>query len=62
MKYGVPVVQGPMDSILLKDYRPASSLVAPSTAVNKARFPVIDAHAHSSMNDATTRAGVDAWV
>lgn len=62
MKYGVPVVKGPMDGILLKDYHPASSLVVPATAVNKARFPVIDVHAHSSMNDATTRAGVDAWV
>ena len=33
-----------------------------ATTVDKARFPVIDAHAHSSMNDATTRAGMDAWV
>lgn len=62
MKYGVPVRSGPMDNLLVKDYRPASSLVVPSTEVAKARFPVIDVHAHSSMNDATTRAGVDAWV
>ena len=62
MKYGVPVRSGPMDGILLKDYRPASSLVVPATAVNKARFAAIDAHAHSSMSGATTSAGVDAWV
>ncbi|MGH9428761.1 MAG: hypothetical protein ACRD2L_20940, partial [Terriglobia bacterium] len=44
-KYGVPVVSGPMDSILLKDYVPDSSLVVPETKVPKARFPAIDVHA-----------------
>jgi len=61
-KYGVEVQPGPMDSILLKDYAPASSLVVPETRVAKARFPVIDVHSHSSMNHIATRADVDSWV
>jgi predicted TIM-barrel fold metal-dependent hydrolase len=61
-KYGVPVKAGPMDSILLKDYRPESSLVVPRSEIRQARFGVIDVHSHSSMSDARTRAGVDAWV
>ncbi len=61
-KYGIPVTGGPMDSILLKDYTPASSLVVPVTEVTKARFPAIDVHSHSSMNGIRTRADVDAWV
>jgi hypothetical protein len=40
VKYGVPVVAGPMDSILLNDYAPDSSLVVPRTEVGKARFPL----------------------
>ena len=32
--------------VLLKDYKTASSLVVPVTPVQKARFPVIDFHAH----------------
>jgi len=35
-----------MDSILLKDYKPDSSLVVPVTRVPKARFSVIDVHSH----------------
>ena len=62
MKYGVPVNGGPMDAILLKDYKPASSLVVPATTATKARVPVIDAHSHSSMSNIKTRADVDAWV
>jgi predicted TIM-barrel fold metal-dependent hydrolase len=62
MKYGVEVQAGPMDSILLKDYAPASSLVVPETFVPKARFPVIDVHTHTSMSDIKTAADVDAWV
>lgn len=61
-KYGVPVTGGPMDRILVKDYTPDSSLVVPVTKVSKARFPVIDAHSHSSMNNIRTRSDVDAWV
>lgn len=62
VKYGVPVKPGPMDSLLLKDYAPASSLVTPRTRIDKARFPVIDVHSHASMSAIKTRADVDAWV
>ena len=62
VKYGVPVVAGPMDKVLLKDYNPKTSLVVPATQVDKARFPVIDVHAHSSMNGIKTPADVAAWV
>lgn len=62
VKYGVPVKAGPMDSVLLKDYAPACSLVVPRTHVPKARYPVIDVHAHSSMNCMETPADVEAWV
>lgn len=61
-KFGVPVKAGPMDAVLVKDYTPASSLVVPETRVTRARFPVIDAHTHSSMSRIKTRADVDAWV
>ncbi len=59
VKYGVPVVSGPMDSILLKDYAPDSSLAVPETRVPKARFPVIDVHAHVY---AESNAEVADWV
>jgi predicted TIM-barrel fold metal-dependent hydrolase len=50
VKYGVTVQAGPMDSILLKDYVPRSSLIVPETHLEKARFPVIDVHAHVYAN------------
>lgn len=50
VKYGVTVQSGPMDSILLKDYAPQSSLNVQETQVEKARFPVIDVHAHVYAN------------
>jgi predicted TIM-barrel fold metal-dependent hydrolase len=62
VKYGVRVQAGPMDSILLKDYAPASSLVVPETSVPKARFPVIDVHTHTSMSEIKTAQDVAAWV
>lgn len=43
---GVPVGPGPMDHVLLKDYAPRSSVIAPQTFVPKAKFPVIDVHLH----------------
>ncbi len=58
-KYGVTVVGGPMDSILLKDYTPASSLKVAATHVAKARVPAVDVHAHVN---AETPAEVAAWV
>lgn len=62
VKYGVRVQAGPMDSVLLKDYKPESSLVVPRTPITKARFPVIDVHTHSDMNRVKTPEDVDAWV
>ena len=62
MKFGIRVKPGPMDSVLLKDYKPDSSLVVPVTNIAKARFPVIDAHTHSGMSHIRTAADVDAWV
>jgi predicted TIM-barrel fold metal-dependent hydrolase len=62
MKYGVPVTGGPMDSILVKDYAPGSSLVVPETFVPKARFPVIDVHTHTSMSEIKTPEDVASWV
>jgi predicted TIM-barrel fold metal-dependent hydrolase len=62
VKYGITVKAGPMDAILLKDYKPDSSLVVPVTRLAKARYPVIDIHSHSSMNVMKTPADVDAWV
>ncbi len=62
MKFGVPVKAGPMDSVLLKDYKPDSSLVTPKTRVEKAKYPVIDVHSHASMSNIKTPADVAAWL
>ena len=62
VKYGVPVVSGPMDSVLLKDYDPHPTLVTPVTKVDKAKFPAIDVHTHSHMCDIHTREDVNAWL
>ena len=62
VKYGIRVQAGPMDSILLKDYAPESSLVVPVTRLPKARFPVIDVHTHTSMSNIKTPEDVAAWV
>src|SRR5690606_4766086 len=43
---GVPDGPGPMDSVLLKDYAPKSSIIAEETCIPKARFPVIDLHVY----------------
>src|SRR3977135_3942623 len=56
---GVNAAPGPMDSVLVKDYAPKSSIVARETFIAKARSPVIDAHAHVNAN---TPAEVQAWV
>lgn len=61
-KFGVSVQPGPMDSVLLKDYQPESSVVAPETKVNKARYPVIDVHTHTSQSRIKTAADVADWV
>lgn len=62
MKYGVRVQAGSMDAVLLKDYKPQSSLVVPKTEVPKALHPVIDVHTHTSMNNIRTRADVADWL
>ena len=62
VKFGIPVKAGPMDSLLVKDYAPASSLVVKETRLRKAQVPVIDAHSHTSMSGIRTAADVDAWV
>src|SRR5688500_7833602 len=56
---GVNATPGPMDEIRVRDYAPVPSLVLPQTVVDKARFPVIDIHAHSN---ARTPEEVAAWV
>ncbi|MCC6538198.1 MAG: amidohydrolase family protein, partial [Bryobacterales bacterium] len=61
-KFGIAVKPGPMDAILLKDYAPESSVVAPATNVPKARFPVIDVHTHTSQSRIRTAADVADWV
>jgi hypothetical protein len=60
LKYGINVKEGPMDTLLLKDYAPVCSLVVPRTPVAKARYPVIDVHSHSSMNRMKTPLDVEA--
>lgn len=62
VKFGVPVTGGPMDALLLKDYKPDSSLVTPKSRVEKAKYPVIDVHSHSSMNNINTPEDVAAWL
>src|SRR5262249_51336943 len=59
VKYGVTVEPGPMDSLLLKDYAPDSSLVVAQTQLDKARFATIDVHTHIY---ADTSQEVEAWV
>src|SRR5688500_14590824 len=65
MKYGAwggPGVEpkpGPMDTVLLKDYAPASSVVSQVTAIEKAKYPVVDVHSHVV---AKTKQEIDEWV
>ena len=62
MKYGIPVKAGPMDSVLLKDYEPESSVVVPEHKPQKPKFPVIDVHTHDDMSDVKGPADVARWV
>lgn len=43
---GVSAGPGPMDTVLVKDYAPRSSVVTKETFIAKAKFPVIDCHVH----------------
>ena len=49
----------PVESLLLKDYRPRSIYRVPRTEIAKARFPVIDMHSHPYARSAEQ---VDRWV
>ena len=61
-KFGVQVRPGPMDSILLKDYTPSSSLVVPETQVQKARVQAIDVRTHTGQSSIRNAEDVAAWV
>lgn len=61
-KFGVEVQPGPMDSILLKDYAPSSSLAVTRTHIEKARVPVIDVHTHTSQSNIRSAADIEAWL
>ncbi len=56
---GVNAAPGPMDTILVKDYAPRSSVVTQEHLIARARTPVIDVHAHVNAN---TPEEVQAWV
>lgn len=58
-KSGAAAQPGAMDSILLKDYQPDSSLVVPERHPEKARFRVIDVHSHTY---AKTPEEIAGWV
>ena len=45
--------------LLLKDYRPQSIFKIPVTAVQKAKFPVIDMHSHDNLS---TKSDIEDWV
>ena len=49
----------PMDTILLKNWRPRSSVVVQATQVPKAKYPAIDIHSHVN---ARTPEEVAKWV
>jgi uncharacterized protein len=56
---GVSSGPGPMDTILVKDYAPRSSVITKETFVPKAGYPVIDCHVHAL---AKTPTEVADWV
>lgn len=56
---GVSSQPGPMDTMLLKDWAPRSTVVTKETFVHKAKYPVIDCHLHIY---ARTPDQVEEWV
>ena len=56
---GVNPQPGPMDTILLKDWAPKTSVVVAETSVPRASYPAIDVHAHVN---ARTAGEVADWV
>lgn len=62
---GVPAGPGPMDSVLLRDYAPRSSVVTQETFIPKAKYPVIDVHVHNypeRVQGKTREAALADWV
>jgi hypothetical protein len=51
----------PLDSLLIKNYKPKSNLVVPRTEVKGAKFPAIDTHCHG-IGGNTTPEGVEEWA
>src|ERR1700733_12231658 len=56
-----------MDSVLLKDWTPDSSLVVPVTDIPKARYPAIDVHIHvgrsgTGLSGGDTAESLAAWT
>jgi hypothetical protein len=47
------------ETLLLKDFRPQSIYNIPVTQVDKAKYPIIDMHAHDYARSAE---GLDSWV
>lgn len=56
---GVNPAPGPMDDVALKDYAPKPSLIVTETSIPKAKYAVIDVHAHIN---AKTPDEVREWV
>jgi len=54
-----PKPKTPVDTLLLKDYRPVSIFKVPVTQIAKAKFPIIDMHSHPY---AKTPAEIDTWI
>ncbi len=54
-----PVEEDLAGSLLLKNYRPQSIFNIPETHIEKARYPVIDMHAHAYADD---QESLDRWV
>src|SRR5579864_2577050 len=54
-----PKPKTPVDTLLLKDYRPRSIYKVPVTQIPKAKFPIIDMHSHPYPK---SDAEIDTWL
>ena len=54
-----PKPKSPVDTLLLKDYRPRSIYKIPVTQIAKAKFPIIDMHSHPYPK---SDAEIDTWL
>ena len=59
LSFGMNVIRGQEEDLLLKDYDPVSIYKTPETHPEKAKFPVIDMHSHPY---AQSEAEIDTWV